>query len=88
MTIIFLETPVHKRPAILNFSGSLDWVQKLFEEYLERRKLKAILASLSNNELRNIGLTDAEVLSLENLPLQESSVDYIAKAQKTQNGKW
>ena len=88
MTINFLETSIPKRPAIFNFSDTSDWIHSLVGEYFERRKLKAILGPLSESELRDIGLTKAEVLSLENLSLKESSREKIATAQKARNGKW
>lgn len=88
MTIVFLPAPAYKYPAILSPSSSLNWVQKLIGEFLERRKFKAVLSSLSESELRDIGLTEAEVLSLENLSMEASSADNIAKAQKARNGKW
>jgi len=88
MTTIFLGTSSYKRLALANFSAKLGRLQDLFGEYVERRKLKAILGSLSESELRDIGLTKAEVLSLENLPLKESSGEKIATAQKARNGNW
>ena len=88
MTINILETPVYKRLALANFSAKLDGFLDLFGEYVERRKLKAILGPLSESELRDIGLTKAEVLSLENLSLKESSREKIATVQKARNGKW
>ena len=64
------------------------WLRRVFKEQWNRRRLNATISSLSEKQLRDIGLIASDLHALKGLPLEASSIERIAAAQKARHGKW
>lgn len=71
-----------KRPNLLSY------VRRILAEFVQRKENAGALDTLSEKQLRDIGITRSNVASIRNLPLQESASTALVDARKIQSGNW
>lgn len=67
---------------------ALGMVVRVFKEIADRAALRNELSGLSERDLRDIGMTDTDRASLENLPLNTDSATKLSVTRARQMKNW
>jgi uncharacterized protein YjiS (DUF1127 family) len=61
---------------------------KLIQEIADRQKLKTAMGNLSDKDLRDVGLTEDDLMTVRNLGLSTSALELLRDARKKRLGNW
>lgn len=88
MTFISLNTSYPPKTGPLSFGRLAAQAKRMLAEATERRKINTSVGQLSENYLRDIGLTRNDVSSIAQLPLPSSGALELFEIAKSRAGNW
>ncbi len=88
MTFIIQSTTSHKIPISRKVSRLVANAGKLILEIANRQRLKSTIGKLSAKDLRDVGLTEDDLMSVQNLGLSTSAPELLRDARQNRIGNW
>jgi hypothetical protein len=88
MTFIIQNTSSNKISITQKLSRLIAIAGKLTLEVASRQRMKSTIGKLSAKDLRDVGLTENDLLSVQNLKLSNSASELLRADRQNRIGNW
>lgn len=88
MALLFKAATTQKLRISRKLSRLVVKTGKLIQEIADRQKLKTAMGNLSDKDLRDVGLTEDDLMTVRNLGLSTSALELLRDARKKRLGNW
>ena len=88
MTLLLKAATTHKLRISRKLSRLVVKIGGLIQEIAGRQKLKSAMGNLSEKGLRDVGLTEEDLMTVRNLGLSTSAPELLDDARKKRSCNW